>query len=224
MRCHLTSYQIQKLLSGDPITIRANQCGDGPQIIHLTRPQLQKLYSKNKVTVPVLRVRFTANQIKHNLKHGSGFDDVVDVAKALASLGIKWGANQAGKTLGSVAQGTIGTVPVIGAPLGSYANQGVQWGANKAGEALSKLVTGQGMKKRRKRKGKGVGESTGNALAAVGQVGVPLGKAIDWTANNTLGKIFGWGVGGALYPPGYGLGRGLLPPPIKGANSGAAGI
>lgn len=219
VRCHLAKTQIQKLLTGHPITIRGDQCGDGPHVIHLTKTQVVSLGKNSKV-------KLSGSQIKHNLKHGSGLDDVVDVLKDLASAGIKFGANQAGNSLGSVVEGAIGAIPVIGGPLGGYAKKGIEWGARKGGDKLSELALGRGIKGR-KRKGRGIFGSLGNALKSTGNVvssvletAVPVGTALDYVGN----KIIGNGFGGALYPPGYGIGRGLLPPPIRGSNSGAAGI
>ncbi len=196
MSCSLTQQQSRKLLTGGAIALKRSECGSGEQMIHLTSQQHNRLSKGNG-----MRLRFSGVQIAHNKKHGRGLGDwAKSKAKTIARAGVDAGADYLKTVAGNAAQAALGGIPLVGKKLGKLASKGVEKGVDMAAEAVKNKVIGRGMKKSRKRKGEGLFSSVGNVL--------------DTGVNRVLGT--------GLYNPGYGAG--ILPKPIRGVNSNAAGI
>lgn len=198
VKCDLSSQALKKLSRGEGVAFHKDKVGHGHHEIHLTKTQYHRL-SKGKG----IRLRFSGAQVKHNLKHGKGFGDFLkSAAKSAGSYVAGKAADAAGNLLGNAAKGALGSIPIVGKPLGYLADKGIRAGTSALGNAAQGAINGSGIKKPRKKrvskKGKGLAEI-----------------AVRPPRTHLRGE--------GLYLPGY-SGGGLLPPPVKGANSGAAGI
>lgn len=200
---HLSTMQMKKLASGGAIALKKSQMGgaDGKSL-HLTKSQMNRMQKGNGI-----RLRFSGAQLKHNLKHGGALSDAVDWlkrgAKTIARKGVGALADRAGDFVSAPIKNAVSVIPFVGKAAGKLAEKGIKKGFDALGSHVAEKVIGHGMKKPRaprKKGGKGLFSSVGNVL--------------DSGFNRVLGT--------GLYPPGYG--GSLLPPPIKGVNSNAAGI
>lgn len=205
--CVLTQHQARKLMSGGTIALKKSTTGHGGQVIHLTGHQMGRLHKGNG-----MRLHFSGSQLKHNMTHGKGLKDfVVGVAKEGAKRGVDLAKDYAKTAVGDTVKGALSAFPLVGAPAGRLAEKGVHKVLDIAASAAKRKI-GKGVKTgggARKRTGKGIFGSLGSLVQSTG-------NAIDTVGNRILGT--------GLYPPGYSAGAGLLPKPIKGVNSNAAGI
>lgn len=206
--CVLTQHQARKLLTGGTVALKRSQAADGgSHTVFLTSQQKSRLEKGNGI-----RLRFSGVQLRHNAKHGKGLKEyAVKALKAGARKGVDLAKDYAADAASNVAKGALGAIPLVGKPAGKLAEKGIRKVADAVASVVKDKVIGKGIRKRgagaAKKKGKGLFGSLGSVFQSVGDAG-------DYVGNKILGN--------GLYPPGYG--GGLLPRPIKGVNSNAAGI
>lgn len=224
--CHLSHDQARKLMNGGTVALRREMCGaGGSHMVHLTMHQHNRLSKGNGI-----RLYFSDTQRKHNVKHGKGFLDLVKAgAKALAPVALNAGANLL-KDQGLASKLLTKIHPKLGAALGSAADSALNYGVDAGNNAAKNAIAGSGVHKRGRKKGKGL-YPAGYTGGGIKKHHAKHHKEHHHEHREEHGHHSHHSHhehhkhnhhGGGLFPPGYG--GSLLPKPIRGVNSNAAGI
>lgn len=221
VKTSLSQHQLMKLAKGGAIVMKPEHMAGGEHDLWLTSSQHTKM-SKGKG----MRLHMSQAQIKHHLKHGSGvWSWIKDKVKAGAKAAWAIGRKHLGEAVKAHAPNIADAATSL---VGTAANRAFGLNSKVANAIINK--TSEGVKKAAQ-------EATthvGNKIA---------GGRVDRTARFKLADqpyskmVKGGKAGGSLFSPGGrgvmkgggtstpgSAGRGILPKPIKGVNSNAAGM